>query len=251
MGLLQQGRCFTVVVMFSAAKWRSRKTEGGFTIIELMIALTVLSTILALGATIITRISFLYTKGVNSAALQNASRNISSDVGSELQFAGIAPAPCNSASLITTCFAGKHTYSGVDVYAFCINKTRYSYVLNRTLGLDQSTDVNTPHVLWRDTMDSSATCDPVDMTQASAPSANGYEMVGSHMRISRFKVEETPVNSNIYAVDVWMAYGDDDLVVVDTSADPAKAGRTTCRGDTGSQFCAISNISTSVTMRIR
>jgi prepilin-type N-terminal cleavage/methylation domain-containing protein len=226
-------------------------SSAGFTIIELLISLTVLSLILVMATVIIIQIGNFYFKGVNTANLQNSSRNISADLTSALQFGGQQPWPCDSATDQLTCFAIPDTgpIGGMQVYAFCIGTTRYSYVLNRELGTDSSTNVTTNHVLWRDIMNNNSACPKLDLTAPKPSDANsqlgsGYEMMPPNMRLTRFRVVENPANSGIYNVDVWMAYGDDDLVNSDAT------GRSTCNGGYGTQFCAISHLSTSVIRRL-
>lgn len=239
----------------------------GFTIIELMIALSVLSIILVIASALMTRIGATYTKGVNAANLQNANRNIMSDLTSALQLSGSAPSGCPTGNDIgTTCYTALESVPGADVYAYCIGATRYSYILNREQGDDPSyltygsqthqTQPHTSHVLWRDTMMNTASCNPLDISQPMpAPfsgdsdvtvAGSGYDMVPDHMRLGRFKITQVtpPNNSGVYNLDVWMAYGDSDLVNEDAS------GHATCNGDKGSQFCSVSNISSTVGRRL-
>ncbi|HSX37132.1 MAG TPA: type II secretion system protein, partial [Patescibacteria group bacterium] len=65
--------------------------QGGFTIVELMVALSVLSILLVMSTVILIQIGKLYTKGVNQAATQNAARDIINDLSSQLQVSGNAP----------------------------------------------------------------------------------------------------------------------------------------------------------------
>jgi prepilin-type N-terminal cleavage/methylation domain-containing protein len=234
--------------------------EEGFTIVELMIALSVLSVILVTVTLILLQIGVLYSKGVNAADLQNATRTVVADISGQLQFSGKVPLGCTVTSV--TCYANTHDYlNGVDnttetVYTYCISNTRYSYVLNRELGTDSSTTPTnqvTAHVLWRDTLTTDAsTCPVPDIVNGShlndAPSkGDGYEMVGNHMRLTRFKIAQTTSSSGIYNVDVWTAFGDNDLV----KPDPAgPAGRSICASGAGTQFCSVSAITTQLTGRV-
>jgi prepilin-type N-terminal cleavage/methylation domain-containing protein len=245
----------------------------GFTIVELMIALTVLSLILLLGTTILVQIGKLYTKGVNAATLQNSTRTVAGDIGSTLQFSGGAAAACDSTAKKATCFAKTqdpvgdphpHTFNGVTVYSFCIDTVRYSYVLDKELGYDSNTNQTTAHVLWRDVMKGNTRCEPLNITEnpvkanadsveAAGTPSKGYEMIPDHIRLTRFKIVPVPpeIDGN-YNIDIWTAFGDSDLVNTDHSldADANLAGQTTCNGGEGSQFCSISRISTTVGRRL-
>lgn len=239
-------------------------SQQGFTIVELMIALSVLSTLLVMATVLMIQIGSLYSKGVNQANLQNATRNLSHDITTALQFSGAAPPAC-AQTPVTTCHSistdpahpNPVNYSGLVIYAYCINNTRYSYVMNREHGDDNSFSPvqHTEHVLWRDTMKSNATCYPLDLTQGLPNDGNtvagtGYEMMPNHMRLTRFKTVESAPGSGIYSVDIWTAYGDSDLVKVDTSDNPATAGQPSCQGGAGTQYCALAKISTTVARRL-
>ncbi len=240
---------------------RLTSSQQGFTIVELMIALSVLSTILVMSTIVLIQIGSLYTKGVNGANLQNTTRTIMADVAASLQFSGNQPPSCTSLDGIT-CYAtvpGSPRTVGagptaMTVYSYCIDTTRYSYVLNRELGDDTTApggDAQTAHVLWRDTMkDSNDVCKPLDLTAdipSDAQSAGGYEMMSNHMRLTRFNIP--PPSGNVYTIDVWTAFGDSDLVNTQPSSDPTP-GLSTCNGGAGTQFCATSMITTSITRRV-
>lgn len=238
-----------------------------------MIALSVFSTILIMATVILIQIGSLYSKGVNAANLQNTNRTIAADVTAALQFSGnvpspTTPSPCPASAI--TCYAPsvpsyptdpRNVGSGagqMQVYAFCVDKVRYSYALNRELGTDQGTSPQavTPHVLWRDIMTSkNDPCVPLDLSQTDPSSGGaynstgGYEMASNHMRLTRFKVQQASSTSNIYNVNVWMAYGDSDLVQTQGSGG-STPGHSICNGGSGTQFCSVSQISTTVTGRV-
>lgn len=215
-------------------KIKKLAANTGFTIVELMIALTVLSTILLMGTVILIQIGALYAKGVNGASLQNATRNVLSDVSSSLQFSG------DDLSVA----ADLPTGNGTLVKAFCIGSTRYSYVLNRELGTSDTTGTPAPHVLWRDTLPSAGTCTALDISNDSVNMATqGYEMVPEHIRLTKLAITQSPTNSDVYQIDVNMAYGDSDLFT-----DPSS---TICKGGPGTQFCGTSQLSNSVNRRIK
>lgn len=222
---------------------------------ELMIALSVLSTILVMGTVIMAQIGRLYSKGVNAANTQNITRNVIGDVSTAIQFSGASPTTCpyNTAEE-TACFAGSRDYGTSptdDIYAICLNTVRYTFVLNRKQGTDVD-DTVTPHVLWRDTMDNGSTCQPLNIAEetvladeaSSEPEgqqSKGYDMLSKNMRLNKFRLKETASGTDIYKVDVWVSYGDKDLV---------KTDGTGCVSATGNQFCAASLQSVTVTRRL-
>lgn len=235
------------------------KKNAGFTIIELMIALSILSVILVIGSTLMARIGSQYTKGVNIANLNNTNRNIVSDIAGTLQFTGETVQSCANDPTVNplTCHTGKQTYTiggrNASVYSFCIGRVRYSYVLDREMGTDQGlSDLKTPHVLWRDTMLNANSCTPAnisaDTVSASNSSGDGYDVVPTHMRLTHFRVVAStdPLQQGVYKVEVWMAYGDSDLV-----QNGGVAGAKNCTGGAGTAFCAISSINTTVIRRLK
>src|SRR5947209_8682260 len=127
--------------------------QTGFTIVELMVALSVLSTILIICTAVLIQIGNIYIHGVNTANVQNTTRTIVSDLTATLQFSGFSPDGCTSIS--TTCYSPGPP-PPVDPlvhgpFAYCVGDTRYSYILQKELGTD-SDGVKTTHVLWRDTI---------------------------------------------------------------------------------------------------
>ena len=244
-----------------------KRDSRGFTIVELMIALSVLATILVMATVVMIQIGALYSKGVNAANLQNVGRNVIADITGALQFSGNTPYSCTAGTY--SCDAGQLTgkFSGsgssIAIGAFCVGTIRYSYVLNSEQGTDSAANSITgaaagysvPHVLWRDTITQNATCQPLDLSQttvladgssadaSSGSPSGGYDMLSDHMRLTRFNIEPAASTGDIYNVDVWTAFGDSDLV--NTSG----TGNSTCSGSTGTQFCSVSQISSTVAGR--
>jgi len=233
---------------------RTPRDNKGFTIIELMIALSILATILMMSTFIMIQIGKWYSKGVNAANLQNDSRTMISDISGALQFSGG-----------TFRTGGPVTYADpcqpYQAYAYCVNNVRYSFVLNRELGGDQgySPTLNTKHVLWRDTMKTVANCNPLNLTQGTptdtdslSPKPDGFELVGGHMRLQDMCITE---NSGLYTVTVNMGFGDNDLVRNSVSgaaqSQPCNGGKMTCNGGPGNEYCSASNLSTIVKKRIQ
>ena len=215
-------------------KLKCLNKDDGFTIVELMIALSVLSIILVTASLVMIQVGKLYSKGVNAADLQNINRTVIADITSALQFSGNPPLNCTG----NPC---PRNYNNVKVNSFCIDTTRYSYIVGSEQGTDQgfSPLVITPHVLWRDTMTTNGSCDPVNITQSSIP-GNGYDMLADHMRLSQFMVTPDPSVSGVYTVNISLAFGDNDLL---------NSTWTNCNGGAGDQFCSTSSITSTVTRR--
>lgn len=201
--------------------------EQGFTIVELMIATTVLSVILLLVTVMMTNIGNLYYKGVNQSRLQDDVRNVTSEISQHLELNDQA---VTSAS---------HTYGTVTMQAYCIGDTRYSYILNKQIGTG-STQIE--HVLWRDVYDTG--CMPIDLSNAqpeSGPNAgtNGTELIAPNSLLTAFSISAT----SPYTITLGMAYGTTSLLNLNGS-------NTTCKEGSGDDFCATASLTTTVVQRI-
>lgn len=217
--------------------------EAGFTIIELMIALTILSLILLLSTYGIVQIGKMYSKGMNQTNAQNTARNIMNNIASQIQLGGTTP-------LFTAPAAPATTSAPSSVGVVCIGSKRYSFMINHKL-----TKAPTDHVLWFDVMNSSSTCLPIntlitsatptDLLNTSSPN-NGSELMSTGMRLSDLDVQSA---NGFYTITVSLAYGDDDLINYTPRAG-ATAATTTCKGGKGSEFCAIATLTQTIAPRM-
>lgn len=209
----------------------------GFTIIELMIATTVLSVVLLLATSLMTNIGNLFQKGVNQSRVQDAARSIADDVSQNLKL--------NIGTL--TSGTGSGPTAGFDAY--CIGDTRYSYVIDQKIGTTGQNDPvpgGTPeedHVLWRDSWNPLNPCVPADLSQPS-PSSAGTELISPNSRLTAFCIGQLSGGScsiasgSPYTISIEVAYGDGDLLNGTTGLN------VTCNGHTGDQFCATSSLTT-------
>jgi len=217
--------------------------QAGFTIVELMIATLVFSTILLVITFGVIHFTSDYYKGVNSSTTQDTARNIMNIMSQAIQFSGDTPLNPTPSSV-------------------CIGNQQLVYTLGNEIltasdnGLAQITDTS---------------CD------SAAVASSGTELLDTRMRLVQFSVTEpmsggVPVFSDhsVWKVTVSIAYGDNDLLC-DSSvaasatggcsshanpiADPntataASNGTLHCKSMTGSQFCDVVTLSTTVTRRI-
>jgi prepilin-type N-terminal cleavage/methylation domain-containing protein len=199
----------------------------GFTIVELMIATTVLSVILLLVTGMMISIGNLFYKGVNQARVQDDVRSISDEFAEQLKYSGsdaIQPA------------AKPETYGSTtyNVRVICIAGTRYTYVLGTQIGTGAS---HIPHVLWRDSW--SGACTQADLT-INQPTPKGVELIAPNSRLSNLIISA----SSPYDITVTVSYGDDDLMNNPSSTTPI------CIGNTGDQFCAVAGLHTIAVRRL-
>lgn len=201
--------------------------ERGFTIVELMIATAVLSTLLVVVSIMMANIGKLYYKGITQAKMQDNTRSVVDEVADRLQLNNSNPPVIPD--------------SGVGgVKSYCVGTTRYTYIENIRVTDDPPTP-STPsikHVLWRDTVPV-GTCGVANLALPT-PSANGSELLTTKSRITQFTI--SPVTSP-FRVTLGLAYGDDDQIT-------GSGTNTRCISQSGNQFCATSSLSTQVVQRV-
>lgn len=203
---------------------RLSNKSHGFTIIELMLALTVFSVILVAASAGLIQIGRMYYKSVITVRTQDTSRNIINELSRSIQFSKDKPEiirvdPNNPNS---------------QALALCVGTKRFTPLLNQ-----QVTDDSTAVALYRDTGPNE--CEP------ATSFSDGVELVGQNMRLTRFDVTPLDDKNIQYRLTVWVAYGDDEVLEID----PNNPNRFICTGsEVGSEFCAISELSTVVSRRL-
>lgn len=203
-----------------------RHTPHGFTIVELLVALAVFSVVLVVITAAILQISRVYYKGVTETNVQATARSIIDTVSQAIQFSGgnvtdtVAVTPGTS-------------------YDFCINNQEYSYRPGYKL-VDSAPGMNeTNHSLVVRTVSSCSS--PTGQNLSGA--VTGRELLAPNMRLSKMVVKN--IGPNLYQVQVRVVYGSDDLLNSPT------ASNASCRGVSGRQFCAVSDLSTVVISRVK
>ena len=228
-----------------------RLDQKAFTIIELLIATSVLTVILLLVTVMITGIGNLYYKGITQSQTQSTTRTIADQLTSDLQLADGHPSlppnpnpPPSSPNIVVVSFTdpADGTTKNIPSYAICIGTTRYSYVLNQQIS-------SAIHVMWRDTVGSGGTCSPANLALPT-PTAGGTELMGQQSRLSVLMITDT--GTNLYKVTVGVAYGDDDLLTgVNVSDLPAGTDKNVhCAAVAGNRFCATDLLTTAAVQRV-
>lgn len=234
----------------------NKNNKTGFTILELMIAVTILAVILLMVALIMTNIGSLYSKGVELTNVQNVNRSLVSELAATIQFGGQTMEGPNT-----------YTYTSSDgtaiqVSAICFGTTRYSYILGFPGGSSSSSSI--PHILWRDEMRGLGSCVPLNIGlnnpvcgSISGPESciasipgSGSNMLGDNMHLTVFTVKQ--YNPQLYGISVGLVYGDKNLFKTTSTGSmvTTKNGNYICSGQTGDAFCATSFLSTLADERV-
>ncbi len=225
---------------------RQMLAQAGFTIIELLIATLIFTIVMLVVTVAIIQFSKQYYKGIISSTTQGVARTLIDDVSRSIQFNG-----------------GDVTQLTIGGEGYCIGSAkRYSYARNMQV-MDvspSSTDHQSRHGLVSDTYTSCTSGSPAlgVTTLGSLTTPNARELLGQHMRLSKFDITG---NNGVYTITARVVYGDDDLLCSPAANDCAGNGPSTaavlsnaddltCRAIAGSQFCAASELSTIVKKRV-
>lgn len=215
----------------------SHSNQGGFTIVELLIATLIFSMVLLLITIGILTFTKVYFKGLNQSRTQNAARTIIENVAQSIQFSG---------GTVT-----KTITPNGDSQGFCVADKRFSFLPGRQL-TDVAPDpalTQTRHAL---VVDEPGNCGG-SQAQDLGGNPAGTELLAPGMRVSKLAVEQIGTTS-MYRVTVRLAYGENDLLY--SPSDPNNPNGATrpdaaCRfGFSGAQFCATAELSTIVNKRI-
>lgn len=207
------------------------KTQTGFTIVELMISTVIFSMILLLLTTGVISFTKSYYKGITETNTQRVARVISEDISQAIQLNSADPKKVD-------------TFNGWS--GFCIGNQAYAYTLGRQLvnGPVSDPSKQTLNSLIKGNI--SGTCSApngLELYNQLKILSDSEELISPSMRLSNLTI--TNKNNGLYEVVVNVAYGDDDLLISPQSASPS------CNSQAGSQFCAISGLSTVVQKRIQ
>lgn len=206
--------------------------QKGFTIIELLIATSVFSIVLVVAASGILAIGRLYYKGITSSRTQETTRSVVNTITNTVQFNSQSRADDEVADTV-----------GVP-QAVCFGYDRYTYTLVAQV------DSGTPGLLY-DRRPNLNNCDPY---------LGGKELLPNNMRLVNFKIDS--LSSNNFKVKVKITAGDIDLLeltqcsgsIIDGKCNnPSIEDAATIRcqpGIAGSNFCAVSELETTINKRV-
>lgn len=215
---------------------KSVRSTSGFTIVELMIATTVFALVLILLTTGIMQFTRQYYKGLISSKTQNTSRAIIDDITRSVQYdigqvnelRRVSPsAPLGA------------------IVGYCIGEVkRYSFALDRQV-VDGTPDVSANEsnhgLIYDEVTGCNANSPALEVTGISGLSgSNPREMLGANMRLDALSITGS---GDVYNITVRVIYGDEDLL-------DGSVGNRTCKMDRGREFCAISELSTTVNKRV-
>ena len=217
--------------------WTDRNThrakQAGFTVLELMVATTIFAIVLMVLTVGVLSFSRDYFSSVTRSNTQTVARAIMDDIAKTIQFGQTVP------------------QSGVSggTQVLCIDNVEYLY----TIGTQVSTVVDSAkhqgkYGLVKRVPASACGSSAPDITSGAAffNSSTDKELLAKNMRLSDLSV--TPAGTDTFTIRVRVAYGDDDLLGVTPTT--SVWNTLSCKSGSGSQFCAVSDLSTTVQQRI-
>jgi hypothetical protein len=202
-----------------------------------MIASAVFAVILLVVAVGVISFTDSYYKGITSSDVQSTARAIMAEVSQSLEFGQT--------------WTKLSVNGAVDGY--CVDNTLYSYELGQQVTSSSPNTSQDQGYHGLVVSNGSASC------QAATPSlpnsatlvAPLRELLNQNMRLGAFDI--TQIESQLYSVRVEVIYGANDLLT--NSSNLPSLGDTqwsteSCAGGTGSQFCAVSDLTTTVEQRL-
>jgi prepilin-type N-terminal cleavage/methylation domain-containing protein len=211
----------------------SPTNQAGFTIVELMIATLIFSIIMIVTAVGITEFTHQYYNGIVSSNTQEAARSIMAEVTQALEF-----------SKVETAFGEPGQES-----VYCIDNSSFSYEINQevTDGASDPSNNQEPHALVENNnVGSQCNLNNLPNLKVANLGLSQRELLPAHMRLSVFNITG-PING-LYTVEVRVVYGDNSLL---THLTPQLSySEIGCQSGAGSQFCAVSDLQTTVQNRL-
>lgn len=198
--------------------------SSGFTIVELMIATAVFSTILVAITVGVMQFSARYYKGVYTSETQNVARDISDEVINAVKFGTGEPQtiPTGSDEDVPT--------EGSTVI-FCAG----GYLFATTLGQQYEGGSTTGFYM-----------EPRIGGGCNGDASKRKQLLAKNMRIAGIQFYQSTSQPNLYTFKITVAYGDDDLLTSNTDT----SGSVQCKSGAGSAYCAVSPLITTIEKRI-
>lgn len=203
---------------------RVSQSLTGFTIVELLIASAVFSVVLILCTTAMLQIGRVYYKGITSSQTQEAARSIMDEITRSIQFSG--------GTIVGT--------TGSPDDRFCAGGKKYNVKRGFQLAnpVTDNADEATKALIVYD----APACGNFNLNP-SLPNGTPppRELLAPNMRIA--KLEVVSLGNSLYRVTIRVVYGDREVL------NPAKDACSAERA--GTQFCAVSELSTTVQKRVK
>jgi prepilin-type N-terminal cleavage/methylation domain-containing protein len=228
-----------------------KKQQHGFTIIELMISMTIFSLVLMLCLAGIMHITKMYYRGVTQSRVQEKARSVVDEIAESIRYT-----PAGSSVVLQSSGGPDPIVNGPEVAPtapddtnyLCVGSKRYTYAIDRQLKSSPSADTQLKqkkHVLWVDDINGMCNSTVANFGTNTDP-LSGQELLSENMRLTIFEVVPGS-DVGTFTIRVGVAYGDNDLLEIN----PVDNSYKSCKNAVaGSEYCATSNVSLTVEKRL-
>lgn len=218
-----------------------RGGQSGFTIVELMIATAVFSVILLIITAGVLAFSKQYMHGQTYSNLQFTARQVSSQVGQDIQFGnGVSTVPANT---FTT--AGTTTTVG----CYQIGASVYLYHIGRLVEDNKHGLVMVPNQSATGACNSFIPLSNGRLESALNSNPGARELLSQGQRLLQFSIIDG-TGAGAHVVEIKIASGDDDLFTPDITPTFNAWQDVKCKPTDGREYCAITSLKTTALERI-
>ncbi len=201
-----------------------RVVEQGFTVVELLIATTVFSTVILLGLTGFVQVGKSYYKGVTISQTQEAARQVLNEVSGNIRLG-------SSVSSLNDAGGGRFFY--------CVGSHRYTFTPFNMVDSSNHDEI-TKFGLLEDSLPGETAC-ANPFGNPGVPLSSPVELLSNQMRLLKFNISPVGSNTKLFSVALTVAYGQNEALT-----DPGSADAQCKLNLGGTQFCAITKLSTVV-----
>jgi prepilin-type N-terminal cleavage/methylation domain-containing protein len=205
----------------------TKNKQGGFTIIELLVATTIFSIVLVVIVASFLQIGRMFYKGVSVNNVNESARGLVDDISNDVRLADAS----------TNIHVSTDTADTTIKY-FCAGQHRYTFILNQQVR--GSIGVLAKDIKAGIVQDvTGGVCQQPSTLDGNSP----RQVLGPDMQLNALDIAQTGTSVSIHAHVIF--YGVDDSVFNPSINDPAAY----CSGNLlSTQFCAMSDIKTNVTL---
>ncbi len=217
-------------------KAQVQRNASGFTILELMVATTIFAVILLVLTAGVLSFTRDYFASVTRTKTQTVARAVVDDITRAIQFSGVEPVLDRDAN--------------GNIKAICIGNVAYYSATGTELSkINNAAKHQNVYGLVKRLSTSAISCTPPTPNIAGFAfnAATDQEMLARNIRVSDLDIHS--IGQGEYVIRLRLAYGDDDLFGI-TGA-PASWADIRCNPNAGSQYCAVSDLTTTAQRRIQ
>lgn len=211
------------------------RKQKGFTIIEFMISMTIVSVLMLILFVGILYISRIYYKGVTMSRTQETVRRVTEVLAKDIQF---SPQVGGKSTIVAV------TGSGPQVV--CIGTTKYTFEIDKQVKSTPTSADQQKNALYAQTIASG--CSDAEAPINLAGATGGTELLNDGARLLALEVTPYNIAKTVWKIRVKIGYGNADVF---TSPVGSPASDKKCKGSAvDSQFCSIAELETTVQRRV-